>query len=721
MKSFQFLLFASCFLTTCLTAQEVITEPSFIKSKSDINKKTLAINLIHLDDTLSLPFIDDFSSNLLLPASSEVTDSNYTLTTQFQYYLLGESNPLNNNALSLDTSFTTVITPTDTTVIANNPIDTILVYDISNYPAVITDSLTVWNNYSLIDSFNTSLFDTLFVDTIANDSSILGVVADYKNLWLDNLVNINSTYAIDMPSAGVATMDAVDHYGLVYDHGGTATFSADSLTSKYINLLGASSVYLSFMVQPGGIGDEPQSQDKLILLFKDSADVWNEVWSSANETNLETTSFESVFTLISDAKYLHSTFQFMFVNFASLSDIGKGWQGNADQWHLDYIILDQNRSDNDAYIQDVCFSSTPTTLIDSYFNVPWTHYKNHPTITTSNSAAEIFNNSSATATTTYQTEVRENASIIFPGVAGSTSALGLSEKKTFSQDVSALTFSSSETYTAKFNVSHSLTSDLTEDIIPGNDTINVTQEFGQHYAYDDGSAEAGYGINSYEGQFALKYDLLSTSEQLTAIDLYINNTLTQENFDVSINLIVWSDNGGKPGDILAETISQFPITSDSLNTFLSYKLSSPITVSGIIYVGWRQLSTELLNIGLDRNTNSQAKMFYNVNGTWNNSSVKGTVMIRPRFGDYSFLNTENISSVEKGRNLNFYPNPVRDYFTIENFTIGSSVRIFNLSGAVVKRTATARVSVQELAASPYLVQVTYADGTKSEMTKFIKR
>ncbi|MFT6717238.1 MAG: hypothetical protein ACJA0Q_001889 [Saprospiraceae bacterium] len=710
-----FVLFA-CTFASDLLAQEVIMEPSFIKTKSSKNKKTLAVNLVHFNDTLTLPFIDDFSTNLLLPASGSVSDSAYTLVWQYQYFTLSQANALTNNKLSFDTSFTTVMTLTDTTITAQIASDTLRRYDYTVYPAVVLDSVPVWVNYSLVDSFNTGSFDTLFLDTIANDSAQFGLVASYKNLWLNNLVNINSNYPLNMPSIGVATLDAVDHHGFLYPQGSTATFSADSLTSKFIDLSSATGTYLSFMVQPGGIGDEPEGQDKLILLFKDNSGVWNQTWSSNDESDLESTSFKNIFVAVSDAKYLHNSFQFMFVNYASLSSIGKGWQGNADQWHLDYVILDQNRSDNDAYLQDVCFSTTPSTLINSYFNVPWTHYKNNTSLTASTSVAQVYNNSTSAVNTNYQTEISENGSPIFTDASGGSAALSSTEKKDFAQSLSGFTFSSTQNYAVNFNVRHSLISDLAGDIIPNNDTVRVVQEFGQHYAYDDGSAEAGYGLNSYEGQFALKYDLLSTSEKLTAVDIYFNNTLTQENFNVPFHIVIWNDDNGVPGDVLAQTITQFPKISDSLNTFLSYKLPEPISVTGTIYVGWQQLSAELLNIGLDKNTNSTGRMFYNVSGTWKNSSVQGTVMIRPRFGDYVFLASEELGEHE----VSLYPNPVINQLVIQNFPEGGKAVIYDLFGQIVKIGDSANINVETLRKASYLIQIHYTDGSKSDVKKFIK-
>jgi hypothetical protein len=716
MKRYFAFVLCACFFTTAVLGQEVMMEPSFIKVKSSKNKKTAAVNLVYIDDTLSLPFIDDFSTNLLLPASTSTTDSNYTLVKQWKYFLLGETSPFSNNEFSLDTSFSTVMTLTDTTKTARIAADTLLRYDYTTYPTTLPDSFPIWDNYSMVDSLNDSSFDTTFVDTIANDSIQFGVVSPYKNLWLDNLVNINSNFPVAMPSVGVATMDAVDHYGFLYDHGGTATFTADSLTSKRVNLSAASSVYLSFMIQPGGIGDEPEGQDKLILLFKNSSGTWNEVWSSNDESDLKTTTFKNIFIAVSDTTYLHGSFQFRFVNHASLSSIGKGWQGNSDQWHLDYVILDKDRSNNDAYLQDVCFSTAPTTLINSYFNVPWTHYKNNTSLTASSSVATVYNNSTSSANTNYQTQIAESGSPVFTDATGGSASLSAAEMKNFTQSLSGFTFTSTQTSAVNFEVRHSLNSDLLSDIIPANDTVRVTQEFGQHYAYDDGTAEAGYGLNSFEGQFALKYDLLSTSEKLTAVDIYFNNTLTQENFNVPFHIVIWGDNNGFPGDTLSQTISRFPLVSDSLNTFLSYKLPDPISVSGTIYVGWKQLSDELLNIGLDRNTNSTARAFYNVNGTWKNSSIQGTVMIRPRFGSYSFLSAEHSNTTE----IKLYPNPVQNYLSVEPFTEGCVAIIYDLYGQIVMTTSSAEIDTQGLTKASYLIQLEYTDGTKSKLKKFIK-
>lgn len=105
-------------------------------------------------------------------------------------------------------------------------------------------------------------------------------------LWIDNYAFINQSFAINAPSFGVATLDAVDQYGKIYEHAGQTAFSADTLTSKPIRLdsifsplpkrlTPSDSVYFSFFYQPGGglgqpwnrLGNAPESTDSLVLEF----------------------------------------------------------------------------------------------------------------------------------------------------------------------------------------------------------------------------------------------------------------------------------------------------------------------------------------------------------------------------------------------------------------------------------------------------------------------
>ncbi|HNP08872.1 MAG TPA: T9SS type A sorting domain-containing protein, partial [Cyclobacteriaceae bacterium] len=70
-----------------------------------------------------------------------------------------------------------------------------------------------------------------------------------------------------------------------------------------------------------------------------------------------------------------------------------------------------------------------------------------------------------------------------------------------------------------------------------------------------------------------------------------------------------------------------------------------------------------LAIGLDKNTNSGDKIFFNINGTWEpNVNVVGSLMIRPIFGKGDGI----ITGVEDqpSQTIRFYPNPNKGIFTV---------------------------------------------------------
>ena len=51
--------------------------------------------------------------------------------------------------------------------------------------------------------------------------------------------------------------------------------------------------------------------------------------------------------------------------------------GNCDQWFVDYIILDTNRTDGDTIYHDVAFQYPIDFKIDNYQSVPYKHYLEH--------------------------------------------------------------------------------------------------------------------------------------------------------------------------------------------------------------------------------------------------------------------------------------------------------------------------------------------------------
>ena len=89
------------------------------------------------------------------------------------------------------------------------------------------------------------------------------------------------------------------------------------------------------------------------------------------------------------------------------------------------------------------------------------------------------------------------------------------------------------------------------------------------------------------------------------------------------------------------------------------------------HVGLIQQSIDRLNIGLDKNTNSNSGNLHYMLGpgaSWNLSEISGSVMIRPvlRAGKDAILSVDEVRNIEM--QLHFkdvvYPNPTSSHFSI---------------------------------------------------------
>ncbi|MBA2406683.1 MAG: hypothetical protein H0V65_01635, partial [Chitinophagales bacterium] len=178
--------------------------------------------------------------------------------------------------------------------------------------------------------FNSLLFDTK-AQTHTRSAISLPFLDDfsYEGLlpnpewWINSGAFVNTTFPINPVSIGVATLDGLNGNGVPYD---TLSFNfgsigaADTLSSMPIlmaTLSSADSLYFSFFYQPGGIGDEPNSEafnvsnygvafgDSLVLEYKDNLGLWHHIWA---QDGAPMQSFQQVLVPIIDSAYFHDDF-----------------------------------------------------------------------------------------------------------------------------------------------------------------------------------------------------------------------------------------------------------------------------------------------------------------------------------------------------------------------------------------------------------------------------
>ncbi len=511
-----------------------------------------------------------------------------------------------------------------------------------------------------------SLSDTLSLPFF-DDFSGRNIFPDVDK-WSDNYVFINNTYSDRQITKGVATFDALDNKGRLYETASDVQFSADKLTSKPLNLAYTSSdnIYLSFFYQAGGLSDPPEKSDSLILQFYAPADdLWYSVWRAQGS---EDKSFKPAIIKIDNARYLKNGFRFRFTNYASLSSnlLDPSLIGNCDIWNVDYVLLNKNRNDGDTIFSDVAFTLPLRSLLKSHEAMPWKQFKQVELQEMASSFPLYYrNNDTITRNVTRNFKIwdlNENAeSTSF--TAGATN-IGPLTSVAYQTNL-IYTFNTAGSDSARFRITASLKTDESDP--KANDTIEYYQNFTNYFAYDDGTAEGGYGINglgSRNAMVAMKFQSFM-EDTLRAITICFNDSYQNSN-QRAFDLMVWNDNNGVPGDVLYSMTQVLVQQGQYINGFYTYYLPESVPVNDIFYIGWRQLSETFLNAGYDINTPNGGKQFYWINGDWAASQQTGTVMIRPIVGDRINTVGTNDSHLTSENKIKIWPNPAGSFFRISS-------------------------------------------------------
>ncbi len=589
----------------------------------------------------------------------------------------------------------------------------------------LTTNQVIVNKYNQVKSTlrAPSIIDTisLGVKGILDDFSYDGPYPD-TTIWLDNKVFINHDFAKAPITIGVATFEGLDYTGYPYDFtaGGTTSAVADYLTSKPINLyyLPSDSLYFSFYCQPQGIGNAPEYQDSLVVQFKHSVGGWRNVWAKKGSTlATNDSSWTLVMIPITDTAYLKNGFQFRFYNRATLS-------ANADHWNIDYVYLNKTRNRNDTTFEDVSFVYDTPPLLNAYSAMPWKQYSaadmktsysttirnNHTAIKNGNFSYKIYDNLGVQVNTTYS----GGSNNLDPfSIVGYINYIPFTNPP-LNYTIPALV--NAERFTIECIVNS------TPDNKRENDTVRYVQNLTNYFAYDDGTAENSFGLSTLYAQLAEQFTM-NVADSMQYIDIYFNPFVTNTSI-YSFNLYVWSDAGGTPGTPIytGATAVNPSYGGVTYNQFIRYKLDAPLYLSsGKFYVGFKQNTNQFLNVGVDKNNNSQTKIFYNVTGPWNTSPFVGSLMIHPVFGSASEFSGIT-DSPKNTSDVLVYPNPANDRLFIkttkENDKISFS--IFDLLGKSVVNNSVYSdfIDISTLDGGIYFIQLN--DGKNNISVKFIK-
>jgi hypothetical protein len=464
---------------------------------------------------------------------------------------------------------------------------------------------------------------------------------------------------------------------------------ADHLTSKAINLQypASDSLYLSFLYQPGGLCDVPEEEDSLMVdFYATDSSQWINVWRIPGRSLHE---FSHAMIPISSERFLTSGFRFRFRNRASLSRSNDypDKRSNVDYWHVDYVRLDRNRSASDTILRDVAFNTPLGPVLKKLSSVPWTHFEvAYNTIINSFVSARYRNNDSITRNVTRSLTILEPLYNEFYN-PGPPTAQDLPEHDDTIVDLSFIyPFDFQRGDSALIRFKAALRTDAFDPKV--NDTVIHDQWFRDYYSYDDGTAEAGYGLRASgtaNALVAMKYNSYE-SDRLGGVYIYFNQVYDSLNLkNYSFNLMVWDESDGLPGKVIHEDENSYkPNYTSTYTGFVRYDFSEPVPVSGPFFVGWRQDKEYLLNVGLDKNNQPDPQVMYFNMGTWESSTAPGVIMFRPFLYDGT---TGIYHRPEETMLLQIYPNPASDrvWFSLPDDREGDEIliHIYDSSGRLV--------------------------------------
>ncbi|MEX0967160.1 MAG: T9SS type A sorting domain-containing protein [Bacteroidia bacterium] len=559
----------------------------------------------------------------------------------------------------------------------------------------------------------------------------------FDSLWMDDYVLFNDHLAVEPPSLGVATFDGYDGRGIIYSGGNTAAGALDTLTSAPINLSGrggGDDIWFSFFYQPGGIGDPPDGSasntftlDSLKVEFKpdsflaggvyNSTD-WIQVFAAAGPGRTE--EFQQVFielTDLADTNWFHNAFQFRFISYGSRVNHNGRRSGSYDIWHVDYVELNENRTENEP-AQDLSSVYPVHSILKTYYSMPWKQFASNPDAELIDSLPMEVSNLADVARTFnrgYSLTDHQTGTVLLDRLSILADTINPGNVKRV--HVNPFTFANPPAgdLVEVMVKSHAQT---VPDFVMRNDTAFRLQRFYNYLAYDDGTPEAGYGLANSSGKIALRFRL-NEPETLRGISIHFNkaDTTLANRF---IDLVVYEHISpvNQPANSDVELYRQENVNiryTGWRNGFHLYVLNEPVPVNGTFYVGLNHGEEFFINIGMDlnyqrffRDRTINSNLFFNVLDTWKPSVTYGAPMIRPVFGDSALVDVT--TPTEPGYEVEVYPNPATDRLHVRIAAGGKyRLELLDVQGRVLQSEVSPGFSSFSVSSYPeglYLIKAT---------------
>ncbi|MFC5269761.1 T9SS type A sorting domain-containing protein [Adhaeribacter terreus] len=513
-------------------------------------------------------------------------------------------------------------------------------------------------------------------------------------------VYVNDRFSKDPVSKNMVTFNGFLADGRINASSSQSIVEVDTLTSQPINLSNRNatdSVYLSFFLQTGGIGNNPGSNASFKLEFKTNAGVWEQVFQrSGSPTQAALPNFTPFFVAIKDAKFFHANFQFRFRSTGRTSLV-------RDTWNLDYVLLNSGRQKNNALmVDDVAIIQPLNSMLQRYSAMPAHQFIGHVATELNDSLYTVLKNLSgqprADSLLAF-VKVGNNAPVRFDNSSVAINAFPATYL--YAATPTAAPFSS---VSGPVNIKSIIVVENNETSLETqyNDTISRITPLQNYYAYDDGSAESVTSIEQgLSGQIAHKFTV-NKSDMVEALTFYLPKV--QNRKGTFVNFRIWDEVNSNPAPSHRFNYGFTVPDIEKLDTFITIPVNPPVTVSGSFYVGWSASNQYFFSVGVDRNESSHGNTRSLAAGSNWVGFDPGAIMLRPVMNNNIVGITENQLAAQ---NVQIYPNPATSVVNIRgNF---DSLRLMTITGQVVLEKASTNSEMQlktnDLKPGLYLLQV----------------
>ena len=464
--------------------------------------------------------------------------------------------------------------------------------------------------------------------------------------------------------------------------------------------------------------------DSVFITVADTT--WYHIWSVPGQTLEDFVAendgqyFKQVMIPIRDLNYFRDDFYFRFYNYASI--VGNSLpsnRSNEDNWNIDFVYLNINRTADDTDYPMICFSGQQPSFFNRYQSIPYRQYRINPyTFTRESLEIDVANLDGTDHEANYYYTVQQIGGgqhytrTVRPTTIPPYKTHGFLEcsddyESPACPNVGELFAISMDYDSVSYQISHYLYDSTTYP--PLADSMIYRMGMFNYYAYDDGIPELGFGVRPAGGRFAVRFDV-ADFDTIQGVQLLFNHTLNDAN-NKYFDIVVWKDANGKPGEELYRLENQRPQWQNQIYRFSYYKFNKTVALAGAFYIGIEQRSDDLINIGFDTSIDNIEYNFVNTNGSWQQSSKHGSLMIRPVVGASYFIGMEENGPSTGSRTFMIYPNPVSNVLHLEGDIANGQVSIYDLTGRkVFAGEYQTVIPVDHLTDGIYLLSVTTNEG-----------